>query len=435
MASLNSFLRNVKYLLAIGLVAPVTGCYSNSPPTKTASSATAVASAPAVDGATDETTSAASVQPLTPDPSPMVHGEGREGVDPKVQDERRNGLGASNASNSSEPLPRRTNPEDDSKPRLVAEGKLKIEAKPPLHLEEILQRIDLRKLPFMAGNSRTGAGVGSYGFSGTVSEKFTVDSVMKYLDKLLTDSGCVRDTDPKLEYRDATGAERFYWHGDLLLAASCGISRGDSGPDINAGIMNEGNVDIRTLPTPPGAKVLQSKPHSLKLSSSQEILELRKFYSSALRELGWIEYRDYLPGIRIAIESQLPHQRFLRNGVDVSFDYREASGGEKATGKFVAFVNSGILEYEPTLPGDAESVQLRQSRPITMAFETKLSPHDLRAFLDKAYAAQGHSFDKTPLGSDAMEFKATYSHLDKISLTIEGERHDTTTIVVANEVK
>lgn len=413
MASLTSFVRCSRCLFAIGLIAQLMGCYSDPSPTTTASSAPA-ASGLAVDGSIDKSTAAETVQPPNP-ATALLQGEGRK--EPET----------SNVSIGSMPLQRGTKPE--------AEAMQKAEPKPPLHLEEIMQRIDMRKFAFMAGSSRTWPGVEHYGFSGAVSESFTVDSVMKFLDKVLMDAGCVRGTDPNLESHDATGAERMYWLGDLMLSASCGISRGASGPDINAGIHILGNVDIQTLPTPPNVTISLSKPNSLKLSSSQEILELRKFYSNAFRELGWIEFRDYLPGISIPVDDQLPHQSFLMNAIYVSFYYRESDGDDKSKGKFVASARSGILEYEPTLPGDARSVQLRQRSPIAMAYETKLSPHDLRAFYDEAYAAQGYSFDNSPTGTEDKEFKVMYSHPNKNSLTIESKRLNITTIVVANGIK
>lgn len=389
------------------------GCYSDRPQSKTSSSASTAASGPLVADVINQSLAAETVQPLAPDPIPKSQIDGSKK------------LGASNESNTSAPLERGA--ESEAKP--------KTEPKPPLHLEEILQRIDIRKFPFMAGNSRTGSGVEHYGFSGAVSESFTVDSVMNFLDKLLLDAGCLRGTDPNLESHYATGAGRMYWLGDLMLSASCGTSRGSSGPDINAVIHVLGNVDLRTLPTPPDVRVALSNPDSLKLLSSQEILELRKFYSNALMELGWIEFRDYLPGINIPVKDQLPHQSFLKNSVYVTFYYLESDGDDKSKGKFVASARSGILEYEPTLPGDARSVQLRQRSPIAMAYETKLSPHDLRAFYDKAYEAQGYSFDKNPTRTEDKEFKVMYSHPNKNSLTIESKRLNITTIVVANEIK
>lgn len=239
MASLISSLGSSTCLIAIGLIAPVMGCYSNAPPVMKASSAPA-ASGPTVVGSINKSTAAESVQILTPAPS-LLQGEGKKG------------LGTSNVSDSSVPLQVETKPEPEAKPKTAA--------KPPLHLEEILQRIDMRKFAFMAGNSRTGPGVEHYGFSGAVSEVFTVDSVMSYLDKTLIDAGCVRGTDSNLEFQGATGAERMYWLEDLMLSASCGISRGSSGPDINAVIHILGNVDLRTLPTPPSVTISLSKPN------------------------------------------------------------------------------------------------------------------------------------------------------------------------------
>ena len=311
----------------------------------------------------------------------------------------------------------------------------KSQPNPPLHLEEVLQRIDLRKFPFMEGNSRSSASIESYGSSAPVSEKFSVDSVMSYLDKLLLDAGCVRGTDSSLEMRAETAASTLYWHGDLMITASCGISRGSTGSEINSGIHIEGNVDLRNVPTPPNSTSTASKPNSLRLLGSAEILELRKFYSFALNELGWTEFRDYLPGVSVPVSTQLLQQKFLKNGVFISIYYHRSGKGEASDGQVETNVSMGVLEYEPTLPSHARSVQLRQRSPMALTFETKLSPQDLRAFYDAAYLSRGYSSDGHPTGKDDQEFAVTYSHPNNSSLRFEAKQLGETSIVVANEIK
>lgn len=282
----------------------------------------------------------------------------------------------------------------------------------------------------MEGHDRASAKIQHYGFSAPVSDEFSVDGVMNYLDELLVKANCVRGTDPTLEMRVETGASRLYWHGDLMITASCGTSRGSNGPDINSGIHIEGNVDLRNLPTPPNATSIQSKPNSLRLLSSAEIPELHKFYSAAMSELGWLEFRDYLPGVTIPAESLLRYQSFLKNGVFISYFFYKSGNGEIETN-----VSVGILEFEPMLPNNAQSVKLRQDSPIAFEFETALSPHDIRAFYDNVYLPLGYSGDGRPTGKDDQEFAVTYKHSSKTSLKIEAQLLGESSIVVANETK
>lgn len=399
-------------------MAQLTGC-GDAVPTEADASTSTVATQPTIDDSSNQSPPAATAQSKSP---------------PLPADETANGhagQGTGNVSNRS--LPTAGVETGDSKTAAPVNQSTK--PNPPVHVDEVLQRIDLRKFPFMEGNSRTWPGIKSYGFSGAVSASLNVESVMNYLDKLLLDAGCVRGTDPSLEYQSETGAEKMYWHGDLMISASCGTSRGTVGPDINAGIHIVGNVDLRSLPIPPNTTSAVSKPNSLRLLSSIEILDQRKFYSGALRELGWIEYRDYLPGVSISVEDLLPHQSFLKNGVFISFYYRQSSDSQPSQGKYEASVSTGILEYEPTLPSNARSVKLRQSSPIVMVFETELSPHDVRAFYDKAYLSQGFRGDGTPTGKDDQELAATYSHAKQPSLKFEGKRVGKSTLVVVNEIQ
>jgi hypothetical protein len=407
-----------KYLIAIGLIAQLTGC-RDAPQTQADASTSTVATQPTIDDSSNQSPPVTAAQSKNPPLPADVTANGHAGQ------------GTDNASNRS--LPTAGVQNGDSK--TAAQVNQTTQPNPPVHVREVLQRIDMRKFPFMDGNSRTWPGTKSYGFSGAVSASFNVENVMNYLDKLLLDAGCVRGTDPSLEFRIETGAAKIYWHGDLMITASCGTSRGTNGPDINAGIIIDGNVDLRSLPIPPNTTLAVSKPNSLRLMSSIEILDQRKFYSGALRELGWIEYRDYLPGVSISVEDQLPHQRFLKNGVFISFYYRQSSDSEPSQGKYEASVSTGILEYEPTLPSDARSVKLRQSSPIVMVFETELSPHDVRAFYDKAYLSQGFRGDSNPTGKDDQELAAAYSHANQPSLKFEGKRVGKTTLVVVNEIQ
>ncbi|MDZ4819060.1 MAG: hypothetical protein SGJ20_08820 [Planctomycetota bacterium] len=175
----------------------------------------------------------------------------------------------------------------------------------PLHQAEIIRRIDLRKLPFMEGNSRHSATIATYGFSMEASSGKTPADAMAFMDKILKEKGCERFASRDFDLEDPKYGSRLYQHGDLVLLANCGTSRGTNGPDLNTSITVVGNFDVRAVPVPDKSTRKNASPTSAQLESEQEILELRKFYTEAMKKLGWHAYRDYIPGIEISVEDQL----------------------------------------------------------------------------------------------------------------------------------
>jgi hypothetical protein len=99
----------------------------------------------------------------------------------------------------------------------------------PIAFADSSQRVDLTKFPPLPGSHRSSSGSIWFGFSIAASETVTEPAVMNYLDHLLVRGGCQADRLSKKE------AVRIYHHGDLVLVASCGTTRGKEGPDINAG--------------------------------------------------------------------------------------------------------------------------------------------------------------------------------------------------------
>lgn len=313
---------------------------------------------------------------------------------------------------------------------------------PPLavSLDEVIKRIDLRTLPVMPGNLQHSATVGTYYLSVTPSKETTVDSVIEYLDGMLLKADCQRSEELESEHFQTTDQRfpmRLYHHGDLLLETSAAQIDGYKGPEITSSIIVYGNLDLRQYTWPKGATITRSKPNYIELKIKGDVLELRKHFSEYFKARQWQEFRDFIPGVPYPMESIIPFQKFIQNGIVISLYYRDEdvkqAQGTFGSGSLVCYVSVSLAELEPVLPGPVSSFKIRFS-PLAMVYETPLSPEELQVQLDKLYQSKGFQSQPVDKPTDG-SIHLRYKHSSEPALDIEFENAGKTTLVVVNEVK
>lgn len=155
----------------------------------------------------------------------------------------------------------------------------------PLPLAEALAIGDLSKLKLPADATRTELKPHSFSYSAPVTAERTLDATISDLQAQLAAAGWkpLAGVPPE---RNEHGATEYYEKQGVLLVVAIGKSQGYapgttelSGEDINATAMLIGNIDARTLPLPPEAKLESARPESQSYVTPLDPLAIRKFFT------------------------------------------------------------------------------------------------------------------------------------------------------------
>ncbi len=263
--------------------------------------------------------------------------------------------------------------------------------------------------------------------------------VLDYLESRLLESGCTRSPQSDLESNDTKSPSRVYQHGDLLIETGASqVERFNAPPETLAYIRMLGNLDLRTLSWFEGMEVQRSGLVSMQLSRQGGILEWRKLFSERFKQSGWQEYRSFLPGIDIPVEDQVPSQSFLLNGLTIRLTYRDDRGelikDQDAKGVMNCLMSVSLVPYEPILPGQVTSLEVRWS-PVAIVYETTLSLDQLHEQLDRLYKSEGYEVTRKQSPESADTTQLVCMHADLLDLVIEFKKSGKKTLVVINETR
>lgn len=306
-----------------------------------------------------------------------------------------------------------------------------------LHTSEIVALVDLRKLEPIDGMTVSTATIEQWVASATATDK-SAEQVLEQLASRLLYLGCVPTKQTDLNSKDAKYPSRVFEHGDLLIEAGVTeVERFGTAPELLAYIRPLGNLDLRKLDWPEGTEVKQSGLISAQLHQQGGILECRKRLSKQLTELGWQEYRNFLPGVDIPVEDMVPSQAFLLHGMIMQVTYRDDQGElikvQTATGSINCQVHLSVAPLEPLLPGPVNDLEVRWS-PLAMVYQTELSPPQLREQLERLTTELGYRvFEKPSEAAD--EIHLACEHTDHLDLDIEFKQSGKRTLVVVNEMQ
>lgn len=229
------------------------------------------------------------------------------------------------------------------------------DAPKPTDLKTALAAIDLKAFPMPDGVGRiTKTSVGSH-FS---LPKGKPSDVAAFQRKTLTGMGWTEIDDPQAKYESEQAAQLFFSKNGLILYASIGVSPADQ--DLNAGLFFVGNIDARTLPKFPDAKVVNATPARLILETDAKPDDIRAHYRKEMEAKGWRHYYAPQPmgyPDEVIKEIRSKEVRFLQNaiGVEILMIPQE--------GKMRLFVSAELQPVQFPLPDDAANLEFRKDPP------------------------------------------------------------------------
>ncbi|HQR07646.1 MAG TPA: hypothetical protein PLN21_12535 [Gemmatales bacterium] len=181
----------------------------------------------------------------------------------------------------------------------------------PATLKEAIDVIDIGKLPRMEKGTKGKRDKELYSLPiGTHYEvpESAVDAAATFYRKLLKEQGWTELT-PDLEMEDHVHL-KFEKNG-FLLGFSASYDKKDQATTV--ALLNHGNVDLRKLPFPPGAKFTSGRSNHINTTTRLGVDEAFEFYRKELTKLGWKEEKQLGQGT----------MRFTQNGIELRLEIGE----------------------------------------------------------------------------------------------------------------
>lgn len=193
------------------------------------------------------------------------------------------------------------------------------EQSPPATLKEAAAVLNIMKLPRMtsAAKAKHQKELVSYPLGTNYQVPESVEESVKFYRKLMKEQGCEELT-PMME--TDTMAILYFEKAGFLLGFSA--SREQKEGTTNVSLMNYGNVDLRRLPVPEGAKVEPMRIEHLNLETKLSVEGAQEFYRRELGKLGW---KDSNPKSTVIL-------KFTQNDVSLSVEVQKNIYGKTAIG-------------------------------------------------------------------------------------------------------
>ncbi|MFT3883396.1 MAG: hypothetical protein QM703_27560 [Gemmatales bacterium] len=180
----------------------------------------------------------------------------------------------------------------------------------PATLKEAIDVIDISKLPRMekAVKGRRDKELYSLPIGTHYEVPDSVDTAVSFYRKLLKEQGWTELT-PDMEIEDHSHL-KFEKNG-FLLGFSASYDKKDAATTV--ALLNHGNVDLRKLPFPPGAKFTSGRSNHINTTTTLGVDEANEFYRKELTKLGWKEEK----------QRGLGTMRFTNNGMELRIQIGE----------------------------------------------------------------------------------------------------------------
>jgi hypothetical protein len=149
------------------------------------------------------------------------------------------------------------------------------------------------------------------------------------------------------------------------------------------------------------------------------ILDVRKFYTKAMTERGWVEFRDPAPGgIEIPWEVREKEQHFLSGAVTVNINYlpEPAAGEEKPALRVL--VRAALVPVDPVLPPEVEDLDFA-AEPLVLTFAVRQSVESAADFYEKALTERGYTGKSVKPSSPKIERAMEYTAEGRPTLEVE----------------
>lgn len=145
----------------------------------------------------------------------------------------------------------------------------------------------------------------------------SLEDAVKFYRQLLKENGCT-ELSPMIETDSL--AMLYFEKSGFLFGLSA--SRDKKENTTRVALMNYGNVDLRKLPAPEGAKIETLRTEHMNLQTKLSIDDAHEFYRRELARLGW---KDSNPKSKVTM-------KFTQNGVSLSIEIQKNSYGKTSVG-------------------------------------------------------------------------------------------------------
>lgn len=182
----------------------------------------------------------------------------------------------------------------------------------PATLKEYIDVLDVRKLPVLDGAKLLERRKGPLALSNGAAYKAPgkVADAEKLYGKALADAGwALRDTNYDLPDRIVMIFEKSGYHADVTAHEAGGKG------EVQVGVVNHGNVDLRLLPYPDGAEIGAERAEFVNCTTPLGETDAKEYYRKELGKLGWKEDKARGRGME-----------FSQNAAQLSLEIGKAAG-------------------------------------------------------------------------------------------------------------
>lgn len=257
----------------------------------------------------------------------------------------------------------------------------------PASLQEAAAVIDFRTFPTLERDKLLHQSATKIGYG--LAKPDLAKDVQFYRDKL-TEAGWKIDYD-KVDPKLAFGTFRCSKQGYVVDVT---IMQDPNTKKMQAFLENQGNVDARAIPRPPGAEVTQSQPNVTIFLTDAKVAEVTRFVRTELKTLGWRE----------TIYPNMPTEEEPADDLALSFIQRGIcinAHMQAKDGKTNVMYSVGLRKVElPIMPDAKGRIEYSEEPYLQLGYATPSPPEAVLAFYRKELPAVGWS---VPSGADKIE--------------------------------
>ena len=256
----------------------------------------------------------------------------------------------------------------------------------PASLQEAASIIDFRTFPALERDKLLHQSAVKIGY--TLAKPDLTKDVQFYRDKF-TEAGWKIEYD-KVDPKLAFGTFRCSNQGFVVDVTIC---QDPNNKKMQVFLENQGNIDARAIPRPPGAEVTQSQPNVTIFRTNAKPAEVGRFVRTELKPLGWRE----------AVYPNMPDDEsedylvvgFIQRGMHINANINVKDGKTEAMYS-VSMLKVGL----PIMPDAKGRIQYSEEPFLHLGYATPSPPDAVLEFYRKELPALGWSIRP---GTDKIE--------------------------------